>query len=302
MHSSVVASRGFGKSWLAGTAAIAAVDELLRLHPRVPNKNVYIIAPTFDQVTDIYYPMLKYQMGLDSMAIKDSRDAGFFLFPNDVWLKLVSYEAVERMRGKGAYFVVNDEVTSWKKGIGLQEAWESVIEPCIVTRWSPERARAVGAISPGRSLTISTPMGYDYFYDMTNRQEFDKLWKSYRFDYTHSPFLDPKEIERIKHTIDPIRFAREYLASFKGSGNNVFYCFERKTHVQNGISEFLPASGKYPAEDVHAAIDFNVGRWLTINLVNSGKIHKLWAILSQAIKYVLCLIEGATTIPKGSTL
>ena len=270
-HALVVASRGFGKSWLAGSAAITAVTELLELHPRVPNKNVYIIAPTYDQVTDIYYPMLKYQMGLEDMAIKDSKDAGYFLFPNEVTLRLVSYEAVERMRGKGAYYVVNDEVASWTKGIGLQEAWESVIEPCISTRWSPARARAYGAKSPGRSLTISTPKGFDYFYEMSNKQEFDKRWRSYVYDYHHSPFLDPKEIERIAHTIDPIKFAREYKASFEGSGNSVFYCFDRKVHVQQDVPMFLEKTDKFPAEDVHAAIDFNVGIQAT----------SFWAIRGQ---------------------
>ena len=260
-HAVVVASRGWGKSWFAGTCAVNAVFELLALHKNVPNKNVYIIAPTYDQVTDIYYPMLAYQMGIEDYCIKSSRDTGIFWFENDVILRLVSYEAVERLRGKGAYFVVNDEVSSWKKGIGLKEAWESVIEPCIATRWSPARAKAYRAISPGRSLTISTPMGYNYLYDMYNRHEIDKVWKSYHFDYTSSPFLDPAEIERIMHHIDPLKFAREYKARFEDSGNSVFYCFDRKTHVTKEVPLFREASSysKMDGEDVHCAIDFNVG-------------------------------------------
>jgi hypothetical protein len=260
-HAVVVASRGWGKSWFAGTCAVNAVFELLELHRNVPNKNVYIIAPTYDQVTDIYYPMLAYQMGLEDYCIKSSRDTGIFWFDKDVVLRLVSYEAVERLRGKGAYFVVNDEVSSWKKGIGLKEAWEGVIQPCIATRWSPKRARAYLAKSPGRSLTISTPMGYNYFYDMSNMGERDPLWRSYHFDYHSSPFLDPDEIERIKHNIDPLRFAREYLANFEDSGNNVFYCFNRKTHVTSDIPEFRQATSyqKMDGEEIHCAIDFNVG-------------------------------------------
>lgn len=260
-HAVVVASRGWGKSWFAGCCAIQAVFELLELHRNVPNKNVYIIAPTYDQVTDIYFPMLAYQMGLERYAVKCSRDAGTFTFAKDVTLRLVSYEAVERIRGKGAYFIVNDEVSSWKKGIGLKEAWESVIEPCISTRWSPRRARNYLAKSPGRSVTISTPVGYNYLYDMFNRHEYDSAWKSYHFDYTTSPFLDPEEIARIKRTVDPLKFAREYLASFKDSGNNVFYCFDRGLHVRHDIPYFTPASSASArdGEVVHCAIDFNVG-------------------------------------------
>ena len=293
-HAVVVASRGWGKSWFAATAAVNAVFELLELHKNVPNKNVYIIAPTYDQVTDIYYPMLAYQMGLEDYCLKSSRDTGIFWFDKDVVLRLVSYEAVERLRGKGAYFVVNDEVSSWKKGVGLKEAWESIIQPCIATRWSPRRARAYLAKSPGRSLTISTPMGYNYLYDMYNMHERDSNWKSYHFDYHSSPFLDPEEIERIRHSIDPLKFAREYLANFEDSGNSVFYCFDRKTHVTRDIPMFQEATqySKMDGEDVHCAIDFNVGYIcrLTKNLVNSGDTSNE-TILSQDSLFIAFKVQ-----------
>jgi hypothetical protein len=86
---------------LAATCAINAVFELLKIHPNVPNKNVYIIAPTYDQVTDIYYPLINYDLGMENYAIKTSRDLGRFVFPNNVELRLISFEAIERMRGKG---------------------------------------------------------------------------------------------------------------------------------------------------------------------------------------------------------
>lgn len=252
-YGTAVCSRGFGKSYLAGVAGCTAVNELMMLPKWVPNKNVYIIAPTYAQVTDIYHPLIAYQLGMEEHCIRHSKDLGRFWFPNDVELRLLSYEAIERMRGQGAYFVVNDEVRDWTKGVGFKEAWESIIMPCINTRWSKKRAAAVGASSPGRALTISTPKGYDYLYDMYNMQEIDKDFKSYHFDYTKSPYLDVDEIEKIKHTIDPLKFAREYLASFQGSGNSVFYCFDRKIHVRNDIDEFQHG------EEVHVGIDFNVG-------------------------------------------
>lgn len=299
-HAAVVASRGWGKSWFAGACAITAVDELLRLGPYVPNKNVYIIAPTYDQVTDIYYPMLAYQMGLEHYCIRSSRDTGIFWFPNDVVLRLVSYEAVERLRGKGAYFVVNDEVCDWKKGIGLKEAWEGIIEPCIITRWSPRRAKAYLAPSPGRSLTISTPKGFNYFYDMHNRRELDPMWGSWQFDYRSSPFIDPAEVERVRRIIDPLRFRREYGAQFEDSGANVFYCFDRKVHVRSDI-ELPYQATSYAAmngEPIHAAIDFNVGIQATslwvirgnqAHAIDEFKGHPDTATLAQTLrdKYVL---------------
>lgn len=252
-------ARGWGKSYMAAVAGVTAIFELMVLPKWVPHKIVYIIAPTYDQVTDIYYPLINYELGMEHYALKSSRDEGRFIFPNGVELRLISYEAVERMRGKGVYLAVWDEVSSCKKGISAKEAWESVIQPAIVTRWSPQNAARYGAVSPGRALIISTPKGYNFFYELFNRQDKNPDWKSYHYDYHSSPFLDPAEIEKIRHDIAPIEFASEYLADFRESGNSVFYCFDRAKHVNREVEDFYPPEGDQEGETVHVAIDFNVG-------------------------------------------
>ena len=247
------AARGFGKTFVAGTAAAIATQELMELDESVPNKNVAIIAPTYSQAIDIYFPLLAYQLGLESHAIKTSRTAGTFWFPNNVILKIWSYEASERMRGSGQYFVVCDEVSSWKgAGMTLKESWESIIQPCVSTRWSRKNADRWGA-EPGKGLIISTPKGYNYFYEMYNRKEVDSDWDSATYTYRDSPYLDEVEIEKIKRSLDPLKFSREYEASFEDSGNSVFYCFNRNEHIDNDLPYFGAE------EDVHVAIDFNVG-------------------------------------------
>ncbi len=257
----VVCSRGWGKSYLTATCAVAACYELLELDWSVPNKYAYIVAPTYDQVTDIYWPLIMYELGMEGRLAKASRDDGRFMFGRNVELRLVSYEAVERMRGKGAYFLALDELASWRRGLTPREAWEGILQPTVLTRWSRKRAAELGAKSPGRALAVSTPKGYDFLYDMYNFREIDPEWRSYRYDYRSSPFLDAEEIDRIRHTVDPLEFAREYEASFKGSGNNVFYCFDRSVHVRRDLEDFRPPSGDRArdGEDVHVCIDFNVG-------------------------------------------
>ena len=269
-YSVVNASRGFGKSYLAATAAIIAVQELMNLDESVPNKNVALIAPTYSQAVDIYYPLIAWQLGMEDFADKASKAAGQFWFPNNVQLKLWSYEASQRMRGTGQYFIVADEVTSWKgAGMNLKESWESIIQPCVATRWSPMNAKKFNANS-GRALIISTPSGYDYFYEMYNRQDYDDDWKSYTYTYKDSPFLDEEEIERVKLTLDPLKFAREYTASFEDSGNNVFYTFNRKDHIDNNLQYFEAG------EDVRVAIDFNVGIMASVIFaIRGNQIHIL---------------------------
>src|SRR5690606_15881441 len=60
-----------------------------------------------------------------------------------------------------------------------------------------------------------------------------------------------------KKSIDPLKFAREYEASFDDSGANVFYTFNRDIHVD----ATLPYFDKN--EVVHVAMDFNVMKQCT---------------------------------------
>ena len=267
-YHAVNCTRGWGKSHLAGSAAITAGLELQEIPAWVPNKNVYLIAPTFDQVVDVYFPMMMFQFGLDVWCPDASKQMGVIKLPNNTEIRMLSYESIERMRGKGAFFVVWDEVSSCYKGTKPKDAWESIIKPCIVTRWSPKQAAEFG-VSPGRALIISTPKGYNYFHELCMSHETDPDWAYSHFDYTQAPRLDVDEIEKIKENTDPIKFASEYLAAFKESGANVFYPFDRKIHVRS--CDYFQEN-----EIVHAAIDFNVGKQHTsFGAIRGGQIQWL---------------------------
>jgi len=277
-HTVVCASRGWGKSVEGAASASQIVGELSMLPEWIPNKNAIIVCPTYSQTVDIYYPLLAYQFGLESHAVQYSRDKGYFRFPNHVELRLVSGEAVERQRGKGNNFVLVDELTSFDmKEAAKQDMIESILMPTIDTRWSPKRAAEFAReifeytgkqmeVNPGRFMCISTPKGYDTFFDLFNNSQTDDRWKSYHYDYTKSPYLDVEEVERSSNNMDPIRFAREYLARFEDSGNNVFYCFDRKNNV---VPEGLITPGD--GEPVHIAIDFNVRKQCSSVWVKRGE-------------------------------
>lgn len=257
------AGRGFGKSLLAGSIAVGAAMELQRLPASVPDKFVYLIAPTFDQVTEYYYPLLMHQFGLIEHGVYGSERGGRLFFPNNTEIRMLSYESIERMRGKGAYFVVWDEISSCYKGMTPKQAWDSIIRPAIITRWSAMKARQFGAPSPGRALFLSTPEGYNDFYDFCMMHEKNPDWGYSHYTYRDSPLLDPDEIDRIKSETDPVRFATEYDALFKESGHQVFYMFDRERNV----TRFEPLQA---GETVHAAIDFNVGKQHTSFAVIRG--------------------------------
>ena len=70
--------------------------------------------------------------------------------------------------------------------------------------------------------------------------------------------------------MDPVRFASEYLALFKESGNSLFYCFDRSVHLQ-------PIVPPEPHEDIHCSIDFNVDKQCTGFFVLRGNQMQYFA-------------------------
>ena len=124
----LVGSRGLGKSYVWASAAALAVSELEYLDASVPNKNIALLCGTHTQVTDIYWPMLAYQFGLEGLAVpgRSSRSMGRFVFPNGTEIRCWSADAYERIRGSGQYLVIADELPSWNvPGGSIKDAWES---------------------------------------------------------------------------------------------------------------------------------------------------------------------------------
>jgi len=252
-------SRGAGKSVLASVAAAKGIEKLLAMPPDVLNKRVIIVGPTWSQTVEIYVPYLNGMLGMDYYASKHTPYAGKWWFGEneDVTLELASAESIQRQRGKGAYLVITDESTSWE--IDIKEAFEGVINPMQTTRWP----------NAWKQLNISTPMGHDYYWELSTNEEKDSRWKTILAPYQQIPHLDKDEIERSRATMDPVTFAREYECSFEGSSNKIFYNFNRKVNIDKNIPDFN--FDKDVKETVHVGMDFNVRINATIFFAMRGK-------------------------------
>jgi len=263
-------SRGAGKSLLASIVAAKGVEKLLEMPPEVLNKRVFIVGPTWSQTVSIYMPYLVGLLGLDYYANKYQAHTGKFWFGkhNDVTLELASAESIARLRGLGAYLVVTDEMTSWE--VDVKEAFEGVLNPMQTTRWP----------NAWKQLNISTPMGHDYFYELSLNEEKDPRWKTITAPYQDIPHIDQEEIQRAKATMDPVVFAREYECSFEGSSNKVFYMFNRKEHIDRNLQDFVYIEAtKDKSEEkevVYCGIDFNINIQACIFFAIRGKeVHVL---------------------------
>jgi hypothetical protein len=283
-------SRGAGKSVLAAVTAAKGIEKLLAMPSDVLNKRVIIVGPTWSQTVEIYVPYLNGMLGMDYYASKHTPYAGKWWFGEneDVTLELASAESIQRQRGKGAYLVITDESTSWE--IDIKEAFEGVINPMQTTRWP----------NAWKQLNISTPMGHDYYWELSTNEEKDSRWKTILAPYQQIPHLDKDEIERSRATMDPVTFAREYECSFEGSSNKIFYNFNRKVNIDRDIPDF--DFSKDARETVHVGMDFNVNINATIFFAIRGKqVHVINELkgapnTEECVKYIKGIYPNAKLI------
>jgi PBSX family phage terminase large subunit len=96
--------------------------------------------------------------------------------------------------------------------------WQEVIRPTLTD-------------TRGEGLFISTPKGFNHFYDLFNLQEEDTDFKSFHFSTYDNSHIPADEIDKAKQELSPERFAQEYMADFKKTEGLVYKDFDRSKHV-----------------------------------------------------------------------
>ena len=112
-------------------------------------------------------------------------------------------------------FIVLDEVAQYRN---FWEGWHEVLRPTLTDL-------------RGETLFISTPKGFNHFYNLYNLQDKDSDYKSFHFTSYDNPFLPVDEIEKAKKELTEDRFAQEYLADFRKTEGLVYKEFDREKHL-----------------------------------------------------------------------
>jgi PBSX family phage terminase large subunit len=214
--------RQFGKTTLA-------VEEIKALALYKESRIVYI-ARTIQQARDIAWNQLKSEL---QPIIKKCREAPSLeievgnLKGTTSLIQLRGWEAVETLRGQQFDMIVLDEVAS------MRNFWSNWQEVLLATL----------AFRKGSALFISTPKGFNHFYDLYNLEAKDKDFRSFHFTSYDNPYLDPKEIEMHKKKETEDRFSQEYLADFRKTEGLVYKEFDRSKHLYkdkifNSVAKF----------------------------------------------------------------
>ena len=201
--------RRFGKTTLA-------VEEIKGKAIYKESRTVYV-APTYQQARDIAWETLKKELGPVISNINESRleIRVFNKKGTESLIILRGWESIETLRGQKFDFIVVDEIASMRN---WATNWQEVIRPTLTD-------------TRGEALFISTPKGFNHFYDLYNMQSKDDDYKSFHFTTYDNPHIPFDEIEKAKKEITDDRFAQEYMADFRKVEGLVYKGFDRDRHL-----------------------------------------------------------------------
>ena len=210
--------RRFGKTTLA----------VLEMVAKAISKNdtrIAYIAPTYQQARDIAWEDLKKICSPAALKINESR-LEILLKTQDGGssrIMLRGWESIETLRGQKYDFIVIDEIASMRN---FWVNWEEVIRPTLTDK-------------KGEVLFISTPKGFNHFYDLYNKYLQDDDYKSFHFTSYDNPHLPVEELNKAKREMLPDRFSQEYLADFKKSEGLVYKEFNRDKHIFTDLNRII---------------------------------------------------------------
>ena len=208
------AGRRFGKSTLIAWEmfALAIANE---------NARIPYYAPTRDDARDIMWNVLKEICG--PLIVGDANESRLEIkirnkFGGTSLIVLYGWEAVQE-RGKGVGVKNNhiffDEVSKYKN---FMFGWEEILRPTLIDL-------------QGGATFISTPNGFNHFYDLTLKEGKDPDYKYFHFTSYDNPHLAPEELQKMKDEYTADRFAQEVMGEFRKREGLVYKDFSRDLHV-----------------------------------------------------------------------
>lgn len=193
----IAAGRRFGKSRLAAwTLLIEALKS--------KEKDVFYVAPTFQQAKDIMWGMIK-ELGHEVIAAAHENTAVLTLV-NGRKIYLKGSDRPDTLRGVGLAYVVLDEYADMKPNV-----WEQIIRPAL-------------SDVQGGAMFIGTPKGRNHFYELYKLGESgrNEEWTAFHYTSYDNPLIPKKEIEAAKESMSSFAFRQEFMSSFEAASRDLF--------------------------------------------------------------------------------
>lgn len=209
------AGRRWGKSTLAQLIVLKWATEKPGLF--------WIISPTYKQSKQIHWRGLKQIIPRDWIEKTNEVELSITL-KNGAVIELKGAENPDALRGVKLRGLVIDEIASIRNWDWL---WSEVLRPTLTDYAAP-------------ALFISTPKGFNHFFDLFQQGQGDSPdYKSWRFTSYDNPFIPKEEIDAARQELTEDVFAQEYMADFRKYTGLVYKGFDREIHVKE-LADFRP--------------------------------------------------------------
>lgn len=234
----VVAGRRFGKTHLS-------IRELA-YHARLPNKEVWYVAPTYKMARQIVWRKLKNKLTDLNWIAKTNETELTISLVNGSTISLKGADNYDSLRGVGLDFIVLDEFADIDP-----EAWYETLRPTLSDK-------------QGRALFIGTPKGIgNWSYQIyQNTQDDPASWQSFSYTTLDGGNVTEEEIESARRDLDERTFRQEYMATFETFAGRIYYAFDRALNV-------VKYQGATP-DVVYVGMDFNIDPMSAVVAVRSG--------------------------------
>lgn len=175
---------------------ILSVVKLIEVATASPNRSVWYISPTYRQSKLIAWEILKeYAPTLGRPIWNETELKCRFNNGSEICLK--GADNPDSLRGTKIDFAVFDEVAFFTN-------WTTV--------WSALRPILVD--SRASCWFVSTPNGFNHFYQLYIKEHDDQDYKSFKFTSYDNPYIDRTEIDKAKKELDETTFNQEFMADF----------------------------------------------------------------------------------------
>lgn len=240
-----------GRRWGKTTLAI----EEIKGRAVYRESRIVYIAPTYAQARDIAWQMLVKELKPITRKVNETRlELEVMTKDNSTsFISLRGWESIETLRGQQYDLIVIDEIASMRN---FWSNWQEVVRPTLTD-------------TKGDAIFISTPKGFNHFYELFILEAKDQDYRSYHFTSYDNPFIPKDEIDKAGKELTEDRFAQEYLADFRKTEGLVYKEFNRERHIYD--TERIPN----PVEKI-AGIDFGFTNPCAIITITRDYDNNLW--------------------------
>lgn len=217
-----------------------------------------------------------YELPLETRGDKNESELWVELY-NGARIVLKGADNEDSLRGLGLKGIVVDEVASIRNWNYL---WKEVLRPALTDK-------------KGWGIFISTPKGFNHFYDLFNQEAKDQDFQSFRFTTYDNPYLSHEEIDKAKLELGDNAFAQEYLADFRKYTGLVYPQFDRTTHIIED-TELDPKWRYYRAMDF-GAVNPTVCLWIAVDNNDSIYIFDEYYNTGQTTEFHANVIKYKTS-------